>query len=166
MAEQDVGLSGDAIKFRTWIKQMEKYIVLAGLGRYEAKMVAYQARDPPVSDFIHKWLVKKWRGRNCWMERVKNSISWFFLEVSDSQHAIDLLSIIKEIPGENVPIFAERLYNLAEELFEGQNVYLPIIQNCCVAMTEQNLKRKGLNWEGEHLSRSSYIHFEGQCVGL
>ena len=38
--------SVDASKLRTWIKQIERYILLTHLGREEATMVVYQASDP------------------------------------------------------------------------------------------------------------------------
>lgn len=60
------------------------------------------------------------------MERVKISVR--FSEVSDPQPALELSSKIKQKPGENIPIFAERLHILAKEVFKNQNANLPIIQ--------------------------------------
>jgi len=161
--------SGDTSKFRTWIKQIEKYVLLSSMGRDEAKMVAYQASDPPVSDFIHRWLEAN---EDLGWNELKAQLTARFAEVIDSQHAFELLSKIKQKPGENVPIFAERLYNLAAEVFRDQNVMLPIIQSqlvnffinglsldylkmkimrdnpqtfqqaVAVAMTEQNLRKR------------------------
>ena len=164
--------SGDPTKFRTWIKQIEKYVLLADIGRDEAKKVAYQASDPPVSDFIHRWLEQNEGNERAGWNELKAQLTVRFAEVTDPQHAFELLSKLKQKPGENVPIFAERLYNLAEEVFKDQNVMLPIIQKqlvnffinglsldylkmkimrenpetyqaaVAVAMTEQNLRKR------------------------
>jgi hypothetical protein len=40
----------DPRKFRSWIKQIENYVLLTSLQKDDAKMVA------PVSDFIHRWI--------------------------------------------------------------------------------------------------------------
>ncbi|VDI26577.1 Hypothetical predicted protein [Mytilus galloprovincialis] len=184
--------AGDATKFRTWIKQIEKYIVLAGLGRNEAKMVAYQASDPPVSDFIHRWLEQNDGDETVGWNELKAQLVVRFSEVSDPQHAFDLLSKIKQKHGENVPIFAERLYNLAEEVFKDQNVNLPIIQKqlvnffinglsldylkmkimrsnpdtfqgaVAVAMTEQNLRKRFELRRGTPERSNQSRHYEVQ----
>ena len=120
--------SVDATKFRTWIKQIEKYILLANLGREEAKMVAYQASDPPVSDFIYRWLQQHEGDERMGWAELKGQLTVRFAEITDPQHAFEMLGKIKQKPGENVPIFAERLYNLAEEVFKDENVLQPIIQ--------------------------------------
>jgi len=161
--------TGDPTKFRSWIKQIERYVLFTSLQKDDAKMVAYQASDAPVSDFIHRWLEQNDRGG--W-EELKGQLTIRFSEISDPQHAFELLNKIKQRPNENVPIFAERLYTLAEEVFKGQNIFLPIIQKqlinffinglhhdylkmkimrdnpesyqdaVTVAMTEQNLRKR------------------------
>lgn len=70
-------------------------------------MVAYQASDAPVSDFIHRW--QKQNDRGGW-EELKGQLTIRFSEISDPQHAFELLNKIKQRPNENVPIFAERLH--------------------------------------------------------
>ena len=161
--------SDDTSKFRTWIKQIEKYVLLSNMGRDKAKMVAYQASDPPVSDFIHRWLEAN---EDAGWNQLKEQLTARFAEVIDSQHSFELISKIKQKPGETVPIFAERLNNLAEEVFRDQNVMLQIIQSqlvnffinglsldylkmkimgdnprtyqqaVAIAMTEQNLRKR------------------------
>ncbi|CAG2243486.1 unnamed protein product [Mytilus edulis] len=128
-----------------------------------------------------------------WNE-LKAQLGVRFSEVSDPQHAFDLLSKIKQKHGENVPIFAERLHNLAEEVFKDQNVNLPIIQkqlvnffinglsldylkmkimrsnsdpfqgDVAVAMTEQNLRKRFELRRGTP-ERSNNRHFDGQGAG-
>ena len=117
--------SGDSTKFRSWIKQIEKYVLLTNLQMNDAKLVAYQASDSPVSDFIHRWMTQNDTGT--W-EQLKRQLTIRFSEIKDSQHAFELLNKIKQKPGENVPIFAERLYTLAEEVFKGENIQLGVIQ--------------------------------------
>lgn len=52
--------TGDPTKFRSWIKQIENYVLLTSLQKDNAKMVA------PVSDFIHRWVEQT--DRDCWDE--------------------------------------------------------------------------------------------------
>ena len=54
--------TGDPTKFRSWIKQIEKYVLLTSLQKVDAKMIAYQAGDALVSDFIHRWIEQNDRG--------------------------------------------------------------------------------------------------------
>lgn len=49
--------TGDPTKFRSWIKQIENYVLLTSLQKDNAKMVA------PVSDFIHRWVEQTDRDR-------------------------------------------------------------------------------------------------------
>ncbi|CAC5412555.1 unnamed protein product [Mytilus coruscus] len=141
--------SGDASKFRTWIKQIEKYIVLAGLGRNEAKLVAYQASDPPVSDFIHRWLEQNDGDENMGWNELKAQLVVRFSEVSDPQHAFELLKTIGKL------FYKWPFFRLPEN--ENHEVKLRhLSRRCC-----QNLRKRFELRRGTP-ERSSNRHFEGQ----
>jgi len=64
--------------------------MLTSLQKDDAKMVAYQASDALVSDFIHRWIKQNDRGG--WDE-LKGQLTIRFSEISDLQHAFELLNI-------------------------------------------------------------------------
>lgn len=116
---------GDTKQFKYWIKNIEKYGVLTGLDSERLKMVAYQSSKNAVSDFIQRYL--KSNPDDNW-DTLKGELKSRFSEVQDPQHAFCLLRAIKQTPGENVQIYAERLLTMAEEAFVGHNGDLIVIE--------------------------------------
>ena len=82
------------------------------------KYVAYQSSKGPVSDFLKRHLdnnaVQNW-------DQIKAELKSRFGEVVDSQHALLLLRKVKQKPQETIQVYAERLLNLGEDAFEGQD---------------------------------------------
>ena len=81
-------------------------------------MVAYQSSQGAVNDFNQRYIHDN-VGNN-WGQ-LKTELTSRFAEISDPQHAFFLLRKIKQIPEENVQLYAERLLSLAEKAFTGQN---------------------------------------------
>lgn len=108
---------GDAKQFKTWMKSIEKYAYLTGLGPDKIRLIAYQSSRGAVSDFIHRYLEDY--PNNSW-DQLKRELTSRFAEITDSQHAFMLLRKVKQALHENVQLFAERLLALAEEAFAGQ----------------------------------------------
>ncbi|CAC5378378.1 unnamed protein product [Mytilus coruscus] len=133
--------SGDATKFRTWIKHIEKYIVLAGLGRNEAKMVAYRSSDPPVSDFIHRWLEQN---------DGDETVGWNELKAQLVKQLVNFF-----INGLSLDYLKMKIMRPNSDTFQGA---------VAVAMTEQNLRKRFELRRGTP-ERSSNRHFEGQGAG-
>ena len=52
--------------------------------------------------------------------KVKAELTARFAEVTDSQHALMLLKKVRQTPGENVQVYAERLMALGEDAFAGK----------------------------------------------
>lgn len=100
--------------FGPWVKGLEKYTLLAGLGHERILQYAYQASTGCVSNFIHRFLTD--RPNENWTT-LKTELTARFGDVADSQYAFSLLRNVRQKPDENVQIFAERLLSLAEQAF-------------------------------------------------
>ena len=107
---------GDRTKFKEWIKAVEKFACLTGLDRAKIKFVAYQFSRSAVSDYIKRYLSEH---DACTWEELKQDLSNKFAEITDPQHALLLLRKVKQLPNENVHIYAERLINLAEDAYRN-----------------------------------------------
>ncbi len=57
--------------------------------------------------------------QNTW-DQMKGELAKRFSDVTDPQYAHSLLRSIKQGPGENIQLYAERILSLAEEAFQGQ----------------------------------------------
>lgn len=112
---------GDTKEYKGWVKSVEKYALLTGVGQDRIKMVAYQASKGAVSDFIFRYMNDH---PLCTWDDLKQELNGRFGEITDSQHAFMLLRKVKQKPDENVQLYAERLMSLAEEAFRGQQLNL------------------------------------------
>lgn len=108
---------GNPRNFRDWVKQIEKYCQLTNLPDTRKRMVAFQASKGAVSGYIGRYMEAY--PHNTWVQ-LKTELAKRFSDITDSQYALSLLRSIKQKPGENIQLFAERLVSLAEEAFEGQ----------------------------------------------
>lgn len=108
---------GESKKFKEWVKSIEKYSVLTRVPPEQVKMVAYQSSKGPVSDFLKRYL--EVNPGQTWVQ-IKAELTARFAEVTDPQHALMLLRKVRQRPGENVQVYAERLLNLADDAFAGQ----------------------------------------------
>lgn len=117
IAQVVTSFDGDNKQFKSWIKSVEKYAALAGIGPDRIKMIAYQSSRGAVSDFIQRYLND--HPNNTW-DQLKAELTTRFAEITDPQHAFMLLRKVKQNPTENVQLYAEKLLALAEEAFVGQ----------------------------------------------
>lgn len=125
IAQVIIPFEGDNKQFKSWMKSIEKYAYLTGLGPDKIKMVAYQSSRGAVSDFIHRYLNDY--PNNSW-DQLKRELTSRFAEITDPQHAFMLLRGVKQSPDENVQLFAERLLALAEESFIDQQGGLQAVE--------------------------------------
>ena len=117
--------NGDSKEFKDWIKSIEKYAILTGVGADRFKMIAYQSSRGAVSDFIQRYLHD--HPAHNW-DQLKAELSGRFAEITDPQHAFTLLRKVKQKPDENVQLYAERLLALAEEALLIQQAGIQPIQ--------------------------------------
>ena len=172
--------------FKNWVKSVEKFVTLNRTPAEQTKLVAYQASQGPVSDFLKRYF-EAHAGHN-W-EQVKAALRINFGEIVDSQHALLLLRKCKQKPGETVQVYAERLNSYAEDAFVDQpqgvreqqlvgyfvdglkddHLKMKVMRDnpdtfhnaITVATTEQNL-RKRFQLRTGHALGSSHGQFSGQ----
>ena len=111
-SDQITPFSGDPKLFKTWIKSVEKFALLERVTPDKLMLVAFRASTGAVSDFIHRYLNGE---PNATWDELKNELAQRFAEFTDSEHAFMLLRRVKQTENENVQIFAERLFSLAEQ---------------------------------------------------
>lgn len=80
------------------------------------RAVGFEDKQGAVSDFTQKILTNA-PSRQQQLDALKKELSARFAEVTDSQHAFMILLKCRENKDENVQVYAERLLNLAEEVF-------------------------------------------------
>ena len=100
--------------YRDWVKAIDKYAILLHFQDDRKKLMAFQSSSGAVSGFIERYMTAN--PQNTW-EQLKRQLSVRFSEVTDPQHALSLLRKIRQKPGENIQVFAERILVLAEEAF-------------------------------------------------
>lgn len=106
--------AGKPSEFRGWIKAIEKYVTLAGLGAPDSKMVTFQRSRGGVGDLIGRHINDE--PEEDW-EELKRQLRVRFGEISDPHYAFALLQKCKQRREESVALFAERLQSVAEESF-------------------------------------------------
>ena len=108
---------GNPKNLHDWVKQIEKYCKLTGLPEARKRLIAYQSSKGAVSGFINRYMEAF--PQSTWAE-LKTELAIKFSDVTDSRYALSLLRSIRQKPGENIQLYAERILSLAEEAFVGQ----------------------------------------------
>jgi hypothetical protein len=115
---------GEPAKFRLWIKEIDKTVRVSKLLPEEAVAIAYQSAVGPPSDYIGRYLEAH---QPAYWPELKLELQTHFAEVSDPQHALYVLRKITQ-GKENAQVFGERVVELAEDAWPGQNLNAPLIQ--------------------------------------
>ena len=112
--------SGDPKKFNNWVKDIEKYSILAHLNPEKMKTLAYKTSSDAVSDYIKRRLLAPAHANETWND-LKKALALRFSEITDPQLAFTLLRKERQMFNEGVQVFAERLIFLAEQAFRDAN---------------------------------------------
>lgn len=108
---------GDPSKFKTWIKELEKYAKLVGLDNVSIPNIAFQTSAGSVGDFIKRYIESmEEEGVLSW-DDLKKLLRQRFAEITDSQQAMALLRKTKQKDTESVQIYSERLLQVAEDAY-------------------------------------------------
>lgn len=102
--------------FTQWIRDIEKYAKITNLDDKKKIMVAFQTSKGPVSGYVERFTVAQ---PDSTFDELKRELARRFAEISDAQHALSLLRQVKQKPGENIQVYAERLLILAENAYPG-----------------------------------------------
>ena len=128
--------------FRDWVKAIDKYAVLLNAPDDRKQLMAFQSATGAVSGFIERYMNA--HPHNTW-DQLKRQLSTRFSDVTDPQFALSLLRKLKQKPGENIQVFAERILSLAEEAFVGQGgdmVERQLIETFVDGLSNDQLKLK------------------------
>lgn len=117
--------SGSPKGFKEWIRAVEKYQYVIGGDGNSCKVFALQSAEGPVSDFLMRY--SQTHGDATWAQ-MKNELRVRFAEISDPQHALNILRHTKQRKEETVQIFAERLLGVAAEAWEAENLASPLVE--------------------------------------
>ena len=80
------------------------------------RLIAYQSNKGAVGGFTNRYMEAF--PQSSWAE-LKAELANKFSDVTDSRYALSLLRSIRQKPGENIHLYAERILSLAEEAFIG-----------------------------------------------
>lgn len=152
------GISNTVIKFdgnpknyREWIRSIEKYATLVNVPDPRKKLIAYQSSSGAVSGFIHRYMQAN--PHNTWAQ-LKQQLAVRFSDVTDSQTALSMLRSVRQKPGENIQVYAERILSLAEIAYDNQGgdaIERQLIDILVDGLTNDQLKIKILRDEPDTL---------------
>ena len=110
---------GDRTRCRAWLEALEKHFDINKCNNTQKINSAYLTARGIVSDLIKRWQkdVPAAPGVVRTYEELKEEIIANFSEVTDSNHALDLLRRCKQKPGESITVFAERIYKLSKDAY-------------------------------------------------
>ena len=107
--------------FSDWVKSIEKIGLLSRVEPIDYKLIAYHSARGPVSSFIKRRLSNEHTKGESW-ESFKAQLASRFAYITDESIAFLMLRRAKQEKEESVVLFSERLINLADGCFLGQNV--------------------------------------------
>ena len=137
---------GEEKRYSEWIKQIEKYAILANLESKRMKLVAYQTSRGPVSEYIRRRLTSPTYRDETWDE-LKANLASRFAYITDPHVAFMLLRQAKQQKGETVVVFSERLIELADSSFVGQTVNSDYIEKQLIGIFIDGLLQDGLKYK-------------------
>lgn len=108
---------GKREEYRDWIEAIASNASLSGGEDRDRITIAYETSSGLVSKFIGRYLEAN--DNATWAE-LKQQLADRFSDVKDSEHALTLLQKSKQNRGETVPLYAERIFQMAREAFPDQ----------------------------------------------
>lgn len=101
-------------QYRSWVRDIEKFVTLNNVPPARVIMVAYQASGGIVSEFLARYIE---HGAGLDWPTAQRALAVRFGEIVDEQHALTLLARVKQNRNEPVLVYAERLQAMACEAF-------------------------------------------------
>ena len=101
---------------RDWISSLEKFSTIHRFEDGKKIDAALLTAKSAVEDFIRRWKMARPEHEQKWSDLSAELLAHFGLVV-DANHALDLLRRIKQIPQENVSMYAERVHKLSREAY-------------------------------------------------
>ena len=115
---------GNPKKFKTWLKEIEKYSILMGAADEQKRYIAFQSSSGPVSDCILRFLGQD--PQPDW-PTLREQLRQRFGEAQDMAQALAKLRRMRQGKSETVQVFSERIVDMANDAFPGENLDNPLI---------------------------------------
>ena len=131
-------------RFRDWLREVERAGNSVGADSDRLKAFASQTLRGVASDFLTRIVSQK--PAITWAE-LRRLLVAQFSDTGDSYLAQAKLTKLKQLKGESIQNFCERIFALAEEAYVGQDLASPVIQSILV----DTLIRGALS---DHLSKA------------
>lgn len=138
-----VGLSGTIAPFNgipsqlnSWIKSIDKSAVINDFSDANKVQIAFQYSTGKVSDFIQRFLDQN---NNATWAELRRELESRFGEIKNQQSKFAELTRIRQNPGENVQLFAERLLTLAEEAYGNVQNGLNVVEEQLIMFFTEGL---------------------------
>ncbi len=124
--EQELfSFSGDASKFKEWIKRLEKCSTVHQIEEYQTKLLAFKFAAGEVSDFIQRHFDSQ--PESTWLD-LKTDLAKYYDEISDPYVKFKQLQTFRQEENESIQLFAQRLLTAAESIFENFDINEQFIQ--------------------------------------
>ena len=91
--------SGEPKKFLSWIKSIEKYLLVVNGDAENKKTFALQSAEGPVSEFLVRYYHSN---PDCTWDQTFQQLKIRFGDIVDSQHALQLLRNAKQKPRDTI----------------------------------------------------------------
>lgn len=151
---------GDEKKFKTWLKEVEKFCILNRNDDDEhKKRLAYQTSEGPVSDFIERYMRAN---ANCTFAELKDELKARFGTFADGTQALTFLRRVKQRREESIQMFGERILGLAEDAYPGADINEPFITRQLIdffvdGLMDSSIARKVIRETPENFNRAVVI---------
>ena len=133
--------SGDPKKFSSWVKSIEKYLMVVGGDKESMKTFALQSSEGSVSDFLLRYYQEK---TDCNWADIFGELKSRFGEVVDSQHALQMMRSTRQKTGESIAVYAERLLRTADDVWPDSDLKDPLIEQQMVGVFTDGLIDNGV----------------------
>ena len=127
---------GDPKKFNSWVKSIEKYLLVINGDKESMKTFALQSSEGSVSDFLLRYYQDH---PACDWAEVHGELKSRFAEVLDTQHALQILRMTRQKTGETIPVYAERLIRAADDVWPDADMQDPLVEQQMVGIFTDGL---------------------------
>lgn len=111
--------NGEEGSCREWIEALEKHAEINRLNSQKRISNAYSMCRGLVSDFVRRW--QEENPGSTW-EVLKQQLILHFSEITDSEHAHDLLRKIRQGPNEKISHFSGRLHKMSRDAYPAADL--------------------------------------------
>lgn len=108
--------SGTTSEYRNWMLELERHFMINRCDEDRQIKILFQTTTGPVCEFVKRYISTN--RDTLRYDNLKAEIKIWYGEISDPQHALRLLRNVKQLRGENVATYAEKVLGLARDACE------------------------------------------------